>query len=212
MLPPQLRAEKDRAAEAERDLKQKLQSTTARLNGCLNGKQDAWGANKRNGVGGAGGAAGVGGASGAQRRPVPAFDRFRDDPAEAGAAMQVSLACHAAFVASCVITGAHGSLSAKPNLCRPRGFTNAQKLERELAQLKKQNAELQKRLAESAVVSPRGVQQQLANGGRRDQADRVAGSPSSSATDGNIDMQVVALPWVLPLSNTCTVLLHLYQY
>ncbi len=74
----------------------------------------------------------------------------------------------------------------------------AQKLEKELAQLKKQNAELQKRLAESAAVSPRGVQQQLASRGRRDQADVdvVVGSPSSSAADGNIDMQV-ATPLLL---------------
>ncbi len=69
-----------------------------------------------------------------------------------------------------------------------------QKLEKELAQLKKQNAELQQGLAGSGAVSPRGVQQQLANRGRRDQADvdGVAGSPSSSAADGNIDMQVAA--------------------
>ncbi|GFR41455.1 hypothetical protein Agub_g2143, partial [Astrephomene gubernaculifera] len=82
-LDGKLLASKHKAEEQERELKQKLQSTTNRLNGYLYGGRDA---GKRNAApgGGSSGATGAGGA----RRSAPAFDRFRDDPMEATAATQ----------------------------------------------------------------------------------------------------------------------------
>lgn len=80
----QLLAAKHKAEEQERELKQKLQSTTARLNGYLNGGRDA-GKRTVAGTGGVGGVASAGG----PRRVAPAYDRFRDDPVEAAAVSQV---------------------------------------------------------------------------------------------------------------------------
>ncbi|GLC51520.1 hypothetical protein PLESTB_000511400 [Pleodorina starrii] len=85
-LEGKLLAAKHKSEEQERELKQKLQSTTARLNGYLYGGRDA---GKRTVAGaGGGGGAGSSAGTGGPRRVTPAYDRFRDDPAEAAAATQ----------------------------------------------------------------------------------------------------------------------------
>ncbi|EFJ44885.1 hypothetical protein VOLCADRAFT_121263 [Volvox carteri f. nagariensis] len=84
-LESKLLAAKHKADEQERELKQKLQSTTARLNGYLYGGRDA---GKRT-VAGAGCGGGANSSAGvALRKMTPAYDRFLDDPAEAAAASQ----------------------------------------------------------------------------------------------------------------------------
>ncbi|GLI68710.1 hypothetical protein VaNZ11_013193 [Volvox africanus] len=86
-LESKLLAAKHKAEEQERELKQKLQSTTVRLNGYLYGGRDA---GKRTIAGtGCGGGANTSAAAAGPRRVAPAYDRFRDDPTEAAAAAKI---------------------------------------------------------------------------------------------------------------------------
>ncbi|GIL43593.1 hypothetical protein Vafri_1292 [Volvox africanus] len=86
-LESKLLAAKHKAEEQERELKQKLQSTTVRLNGYLYGGRDA---GKRTMAGtGCGGGANNSAAAAGPRRVAPAYDRFRDDPTESAAATKI---------------------------------------------------------------------------------------------------------------------------
>ncbi|GIL98888.1 hypothetical protein Vretimale_4221, partial [Volvox reticuliferus] len=86
-LESKLLAAKHKAEEQERELKQKLQSTTVRLNGYLYGGRDA---GKRTMAGtGCGGGANTSAAAAGPRRVAPSYDRFKDDPTEAAAATKI---------------------------------------------------------------------------------------------------------------------------